>query len=286
MIFTKITFKGRRQKNHDQLKDLAENYLASLLHSGQIGGGDYSLTWEKGHLNAYVLLAGRGAWMLRYHSDWGKALNKLVDVLGMKPEWVLLDDDIQKSSSSWKRAPNLYLFTHAFDPESPVCRGDGKPPIPVFLLPITFELKAQLYSWRRNYYHLDNLWLGSGVLELGAYRELADPCSELSQQGRDLCRGLESVTKIPTFYYLMRYWSRTKREEERPCPGCGAQWKVARNLQKPSPFWDFDFRCERCRLVSHIGVSTDGGRHTRIGEFHEKKKDNPGGLAPKGSKRK
>jgi predicted nucleic acid-binding Zn ribbon protein len=96
---------------------------------------------------------------------------------------------------------------------------------------------------------------------------MADPNSKLAQDGRDLCRGLETATGLPTFYYLHRYWGRPKGEEDRLCPGCGGKWRTGAATGGKRLFWQFDFRCDPCRLVSHFGVSTDGGRHTRIGEF-------------------
>jgi predicted nucleic acid-binding Zn ribbon protein len=271
VIVAHVTF-GVRSKNAEEQSDLAESYLASLLHAGQLCG-EYFLTWTKGRLNAHVLLAGPGAFELRHHSIWGKKeLNKVADAFGSKPTWRILDDDAGRRPWTWKGAPFLYLFTHAFDWASPVCRGDGKAQIPVFFLPISFEQKEDLYSWQRSYYHHDHIWLGSGALEVGAYRELAGPNSELAQQGRKLCRELESSTGVPTFYYLMRYWGRPKGEEKRRCPGCGARWSIKRATKKPERFLEFDFRCEPCRLVSHLGVSTDGGRRTRIGEYQEQSK--------------
>jgi len=158
---------------------------------------------------------------------WQERIGKVADLFGRKPVWKMLDDDAKKRPSSWKGAPFLYLFTHAFDWISPVCRGDGEAPIPVCLLPVSFEQKEQLYFWQRSYYHHDNIWLGSGALEVGAYRQLAVPDSELAQHGRDLCREIETATGVPTFYYLMRFWGRPKGENERPCPRCGSDWKIA-----------------------------------------------------------
>lgn len=272
MILANVTFSTRRQSATYELEDVAESYLGALFHSGQLCG-EYFLTWTRGRLNAHVLLAGRAAAQRRYHSRRGKKeLKKVADAFGREPVWRILDDDARQRPSSWRGAPFLYLFTHAFDWASPVCRGDGKPPVPVFLLPLAFEHKEQLYFWQRSYYHHDNVWLGSGALEIGAYRQLADPTSELAEQGRELCREIETATGVPTFYYLMRYWGRLRGEEQRRCPGCGGAWRIERLRESPRQFWQLDFKCDRCRLVSHWGDSTDGGRHTRIGEFDPKRK--------------
>ena len=221
MIPANVTFgvPRRNAKQKWELENVAETYLASLSHSGQLYGECF-LTWTRGRLNSYVLLAGPGAFELRYHSAHGrKALYTVTEAFGRKPAWKVLDDEARQRPSSWKRAPFLYLFTHAFDRESPVCRGDGKAPIPMFLLPISFERKEELYSWQRSYYHHDNIWLGSGALEIGAYRQLADPNSELAQEGRELCRAIQTAVGIPTFYYLMRYWGRSSGEEPKALSG-------------------------------------------------------------------
>jgi predicted nucleic acid-binding Zn ribbon protein len=269
MILANVAF-GSRTGLEDECEDVAECYIAALLHSGQLCG-EYFVTWTDGVLNAHVMLAGPNAHDLRYHSDWAKReLEKVIEAFGKRPVWRMLDDESTKPAASWEGAPFLYLFTHAFDWASPVCRGDGEGPIPIFTLPISFEQKDGLYAWQRGYSDHDRIWLGSGALEIAAYRQLADPESELSREGRELCRDLEAATGIPTFYYLMRYWARKDGEGMRSCPGCGEHWRVRSN-EKRQHFSDFDFRCEKCRLVAHEGVSTDGGRHARIGEFQQNK---------------
>ena len=72
MILAKITFGPSRPQEAERLQDLAESYLAALLHARQLCGEEYFLAWTKGCLNAHVLLAGRGARQLRYHSSWGQ----------------------------------------------------------------------------------------------------------------------------------------------------------------------------------------------------------------------
>ena len=274
MILSNVLFGSRRRHDPEQLRDAAESYLVEMARAGQISG-EYFLSWTRGRLNAHVLLACRSATELRYHSQRGKReLKQVADAFGKKPLWRILDDGAPQRPPSWKDAPFLYLFTNAFDRFSPVCRGDGKAPIPVCLLPLAFEYQEQLYFWQRTYRHLDHIWLDSGALEIAAYRQLADPESEVSRNGRDLCKEIEAATGVPTYYYLMRYWGRPNGEDQRRCPGCGGAWRAECPQESPGRFWQFDFKCERCRLVSHKGVSLEGGRHARIGEFNKKVKAN------------
>jgi len=144
MIHANVIFGRRRQDTKEQLEEIVEGYLSCLFKSGQLCG-EYFITWTKGLLNAHVLLAGRTAFELRHHSQYGKKeLKKVVNTFGSNPAWRILDDDVEQRPSSWKGAPFLYLFTHAFDWASPVCRGDEKPVIPVYTLPIPFEQKEAL----------------------------------------------------------------------------------------------------------------------------------------------
>ena len=140
--------------------------------------------------------------------------------------------------------------------------------MPLFTLPVPDQIKEDLYSWQKDYRELDSVWMRSGPVEMPAYRQLAVPCSDLSVDGRRLCREIENATGIPTFYYLMRYWGRPKGEDDRSCPGCGEGWKASESESEyGEKFHQFHFKCEPCRLVSHKGKGADG-RHARIGEFH------------------
>lgn len=273
MILANITFGTKGQNDSSKLEDLAESYLATLFGSGQLLHGDSYLTWTKGRLNSHVILAGREACEMRYHSKYGKTmLKQIIRIFGKAPGWKIIDDEANKPSPTLKSVPFIYLFTTALNWASPLCRGDGKFRIPAFKLPLTHEQKERLYCWQRSYQLHDNLWLDSGALEIQAYRQLADIDSELTKEGRELCQIVETATKVPTFYYLMRYWGRPKAEENRLCPGCGREWRTIPAETSLKKFWLFDFKCDECRLVSHIGVSFDGGRHARIGEFKAKLK--------------
>ncbi|MGI8966919.1 MAG: DUF2310 family Zn-ribbon-containing protein [Limisphaerales bacterium] len=251
MILVEIIFGSGGSLLHSESEDIAETYIASLFHAGQLCG-EYFLTWIKGELICHTLMAGVGADKMRFHSDWGKAnLQKVVKAFGKKPVWQIRDDEISKRNVSWN-APTLCLFTHAFDWNPPLCRGDTGKRIPTFLLPVNFQLKNDIGRWQAEYILHDRLWLNSGSLEMRAYKELVDPASELSVGGRKLCAAIEKATGVPAYYFLMRYYAPRHGEDDRPCPSCGEPWYIP---QPPdAPFHTWPFRCEHCRLVSTIGV--------------------------------
>src|SRR5262245_13828338 len=57
MIFVEINFGRSRSLQKCKLEDIAETYLASLFHSGQLCG-EYLLTWIKSDLICHALTSG------------------------------------------------------------------------------------------------------------------------------------------------------------------------------------------------------------------------------------
>lgn len=270
MILAQITFGSQGQALRDEKQDAAESFLCSLLKNGQIYR-EYNFAWFKGNLIAYVQVARPDSMEERYHSQPVQSdLATVVELFGQSPQWQLMDDDIPGKLPTWEESPWLFLYTHAFDDSSPVCCGNTGSPIPLYLLPVSDKAREQIYFWARSYYHHDHIWLISGALEIAAYKQLADPTSQLSVSGRQLCSVIEKAAQKPTYYYLMRYWGRAGSEAQRLCPLCGRPWHVLDDFEE-RPFHHFHFRCDPCRIVSRVADSYEDERHARIGEFRERK---------------
>src|SRR5258705_13602204 len=138
MILVEINFGRGNSLEEEELEDIAESYIASLLHYGQLCG-EYFLTWIKGQLICHALMAGLGADKPRFQLDWNRAdLKSVIKAFGRRPVWRIRDDEVPKRNPSWK-APTLHLFTHAFDWKPPLCRGDTGQTIPTFLLPLSAQ---------------------------------------------------------------------------------------------------------------------------------------------------
>ena len=269
MFPAQITFSSDIEKSHqlDVLENIVEGYLVTLLRNGQIYG-DHVLGWSAGNLVVYVYIAQPNSLEEQYHSQWGKSnLDSLIKSFGQPPKCQIIDDCAPKPSPSWKLSTSFYLFTHAFDNTSPLCCGDTSSAIPIYMLPISDQTRDDLYGWARSYSYHDNIWLDSDALEIPAYKQLADPKSDLSLIGRKLCADVEQAIGKPTFYYLHRYWGRNSGEAVRSCPLCNGKWHLFNDLVDRKAFHKFHFCCKRCRLVSHCATSYDDERHARIGEF-------------------
>jgi predicted nucleic acid-binding Zn ribbon protein len=262
MLLVEINF-GQAALPKPELEDVAESYISSLFHYGQLCG-EYFITWIKHELICHALMAGAGADKTRFHSDWSKRdLKKVIQVFGRPPTWNIRDDEAPTRNISW-RAPTLYLFTHAFDWDSPLCRGDNGKPVPTFCLPLTLEQKEDLYRWQQTYILHDQMWLDCGTLEIPAYKELAEADSSLSRDGRKICGEIEKAAGRPTYYFLMRHYAAAGGEDDRPCPSCGRAWRRPQAERAPLHYWRF--RCEPCRLVSQIGVDINK-RMAKVGTW-------------------
>ena len=84
--------------------------------------------------------------------------------------------------------------------------------------------------------------------QYAAIEELTDYHSDLSRRGTDICKRIEYLTDIPTYYYLYRVGGESlSQEQQRRCPGCSQKWS------QPQPIHNiFDFKCDNCRLVSNL----------------------------------
>lgn len=149
-----------------------------------------------------------------------------------------------------RRRTALVLTTHFLTSEPPLRCGDCRGVVPLYRLsgrPKQGDF-ADVDHWQQRYQTFDLLWIGSGVGERLAYRELSMPDSELSREGRAVRREIEARAGVPTYYHLMRWAGRSERaERRRKCPDCGGEWLL------DEPWLGIcDFRCDACRLVSNV----------------------------------
>lgn len=75
--------------------------------------------------------------------------------------------------------------------------------------------------------------------------------SNLSKQGMEICKRIEELTSIPTYYFLYNYRKARGDQLSRPCPICSSKWNLKEQLHN-----FYDFKCDTCRLVSTISPNT------------------------------
>ncbi|MDR0336497.1 MAG: Zn-ribbon-containing protein [Planctomycetaceae bacterium] len=270
MIFYQITFGFYNKNTLDEAIDIVENYLDALVRNGQIDQNYTVIPWQK-QVVAYINAVGLEADLSKSHSNYGKELlNKVEKFFKQKPVWNCNEDFPPKQKAIWKNASFLYLFTNNYHHDSPLHRGDNNDMVPLYRVPVTDSEREDIYCWQEYYRECDNIWMGSGKFEIAAYQMLADPRSELSLRGRESCLAIEKATGIPVYYYLLRYFGRKKEnEKQRKCPCCGNSWFVEypqQSVYKPKLFYQFDFQCPDCRLVSNLADGEVKLNYAKIGE--------------------
>jgi predicted nucleic acid-binding Zn ribbon protein len=267
MIFYRVSF-GYYCKNYlEDAITTVNNYLTALTRNGQIDKNYTIVPWQK-QIIAYMNTIGLEADMLKSHSAYGKeCLKNVENFFKQNPVWYCNEDFPPKQKATWKNASFLYLFTQDSQQGTPLHRGDNNDAIPLYRVPIADNEREKIYFWQQYYRECNNLWLKDNKLTIDVYRMLADPESELSQQGRELCLAVEKATGIPTYYYLIRFFGR-KYEEEilRKCPCCGNSWAAKQQTDNSELFCNFYFQCQHCRLVSHPANGKVNSRYAKIGE--------------------
>src|SRR5262249_48613682 len=145
--------------------------------------------------------------------------------------------------------PSCYvLFTTYLAVDSSLTCGDCFRSVPLYRIPHTDAQSYQdILFWQSNYRACDHLQMACTTGERFGMRELSHVGSALSLEGRGVCEKITNLTGIPTYYYLYRYKGRSRTSEtKRLCPACGGSWLLQERWHL------FDFRCDRCRLVSNI----------------------------------
>lgn len=267
LYLAKVTFgMPRKARIGIDATNAIEDYLAALLKNGQIGE-EYLLADKARPVVAYVDVPAADALDAKHTSSWGiKALNGIVRVFGKSPKIEMQEQAKNSDLSSWRSANFLYLYTHLFDRGSPVHAKGFDHAIPPYMLPLKELQREYLVSWAQSYRNHDDIWIGSGALEIQAYKQLADPTSELAQEGRKHCADIEAITKKPTYYFLLRYYGHRRGENRRRCPLCGKPWAVSKVSGESLRFDAFSFQCHRCRLISNQASDCDE-KLARIGEY-------------------
>ena len=267
MLLCEYTFAPGQESDRSSLRDEVEGLLGALRNNGQIWGEEV-LGLVDGALKVWLNVPRADALSEEHSNDSVReALHEVEALCATNPTWNVVDDraDLARKET-WQDSDRLFLFTHLLDKTSPVCDGSTGRPVPSYLLPVSSETRWELERWAETYRTLDEIQMGCGPLEVMAYRQLAESDSDQSERGRSLCKALEEATGKPTFYYLMRHWGHLEGESARPCPGCGQAWARPASVGGKGIAW-FDFRCDPCRLVSHMATSFDSEALAAIGEW-------------------
>lgn len=225
--------------------------LDALRYNGQILGREFPTTIHQGRLASRVVCPEQDSLHPRHHSRQVElAITRLHQVGLTSPQVTQRGPDLNSDTTDEAHTPAWQLlYTSYLHTCSPLRCGDHFAPIPLYRIPAVANGDGkQVLKWQEDWEACDQLQMNGSILEHAAVSEISAAASLLSRRGRDLAKRIEYLTRVPTYYYLYRVGGDSlAAEQERPCPGCGGDWRLAEPLHDI-----FDFRCDPCRLLSNI----------------------------------
>lgn len=238
-----------------EITGAVKSLLGALYRNGQTLSREYPLALDGTELTAYLAIPERDSLDAPRHNSYvAKGLGALRD-LGSPCLSVRIVGEDPASADVCTCADRgfLILYTSYTCLESPVRCGKCFCPVPLYMLPKTYDDEySDICSWASYYQACDTLQMGCVVGERFGFQQMSNLDSDLSVLGIAVCRNIRQVTGIPTYYYLYRYAGKGKRfERARKCPSCGGEWLLDEPMHNL-----FDFQCKECRLLSNMAFSS------------------------------
>lgn len=161
-------------------------------------------------------------------------------------------DTSGNTSCTCNQSDFYILITNYTSIDSPITCGTCNKTIPLYKLPAYYDFGYMpVLSWNTNYQSCDHLQMNCEVGEQWALNQMQETKSSLSKQGRLICKNIETLTGIPTFYYLHNYRKNKEADHKWTCPGCQQAWVLKEQLHDM-----YDFKCDPCRIISVTSPNT------------------------------
>lgn len=260
MSFVRISFgkpetlRGRRSKA--ALEVDAEWCIEMLLRHGHIFSPT-QLAWSDSALVSYALSTGKDSLTTdRFGESVTKSFESIESTTGRAPRIHVVEQTQPPPSTSWKRAPFLYMYA---EEAGALWASPNHKHVPLFRVPVSEIIADRIWFWRLEFLNFYSVWLSSGSLENAAYSEVSDIQSAFSKHGLELRQEVEIATGKPTFYFVWRHWSMTDKKKERHCPLCNRRWDRSSCRDSSLGLMRFDFSCIQCRLISFAPATLETG---------------------------
>jgi predicted nucleic acid-binding Zn ribbon protein len=272
MYVARITFRGKSVMSDRVVYDAVYPVLRRWWESGQINCDRQEVARSGRTAVVMVRVPERSSLSPRRHLPATKAclerlgLTKIapprIEIVGRAAQSTPFGSASADERTDTCREPSAYvLYADATREASPVLCADCFRPVPLYRLPpsnahalptdefLGMPVNRQyqdILLWQRDFRRLNSMWFDSGIGERFAHRTLSDPKSRLNVDGLLTRSAIEDATGRRVYYAL---WQRGIRgdflPEDRRCPICQGRWR--RRARAISPF---QFRCDRCRIVS------------------------------------
>lgn len=252
MFNVEVVFRYLGKPSEPDISQGVNGLLGAWIQNGQVLSGDVPITFSRTACRAVVSCPEADSFASRHANKWvPRVLAELASHGLRRPTFRPLGRGLESPDADRCRRPAWYvLITDSLSVESPLRCGQHYLPVPLYRIPHTDhrgDNYQDILSWQRISKDCDEIEIESGPGERFAIRQISDVASPLSLVGRKVCGRIEKVSGVPTYYYLSRGQGRSAASErKRPCPSCGGKWLLE------VPVHIFDFKCDRCRLVSNV----------------------------------
>ncbi|MCC2672214.1 MAG: Zn-ribbon-containing protein [Armatimonadetes bacterium] len=249
LFFEFITAQGS-----EEAAEAVDELLSALRLNGQVLGREHPIIHEAAGYRVVAMIPHEEALAEAHASRW--VINRLsrLEAVGLRTPAVRLlgVDPLGADPCACPARSGFILYTTYVCLESPLRCADCFQPVPLYSVPPTADEEFHdVTSWQSDYQACDHLQMNCRTGERFGLREMGQPESSLSRQGRAVCRKIEAATGLPVYYYLHRYRMRRRAADAtQPCPACGGAWRLAEREHDR-----FDFRCDPCRLLSNLSGS-------------------------------
>lgn len=256
MYAADLYFRVIGDTSYDAAEAAIRRYLEALIFQGQILGREFPTVLQQDHFVSRVLLPAPDALQMANHSDPGQqALHSLQQAGLSYPKAEIAGVDLMSNHTDPCKDANQYILYCRFAQMNSVLYcAEHFAPVPLYRFGKNAGFE-DLIRWQLQYQALDEVQMQhNSVLLKPAERALQNFGSQLNRQGRAFARTLTDRIGKPVYYALYRGTSEDcTMETQRRCPGCGGAWLL------PEPWHQrFDFRCDRCLLVSNIAWQCQG----------------------------
>lgn len=252
IIIPNNRFKEKHDKQYEKWIHLAYSYIYQLDRTRQIAKRDHTVIVDNLTLRIPVICPELDSLALKNHSSFcRKTRAEIEQNAGAKIQMIPTGIDADNPDYQVPQKSSFYILRTGW--ESPLLCGDTHVPIPLYKL-FEFNPKVDfdsIHFWALDYERLHGLWI-SGLYEDFVEAELQNYNSAINKQGRILCKKIEKLTGIPTYFFLPNFRDWTKSEEKRwKCPASQKEWFI--EGQSTEDF--IGFKCEESRLVSELSMN-------------------------------
>lgn len=239
-----------------ELEHLLWTYLSFLSGTRQIANQDWVFARKGGDVRVRVICPEPHSLFLENATKYVTDTRNRIEAFTGKP--VRFEDAGEAAfMGDYAVSPSSPFYVLRYGNYSPLLCGRTLSPVPLYKIPPTWHDGAcydDVNSWERAWKNLYGLWIGGIAGEAFACDQLERHDSEIALAGRAVCRRIEEVTGVPTYYHLFNYrgWS-VAEDRARRCPETGEEWL----LPKAKPGDVIAFKCDASRLTSELSPNAE-----------------------------